>query len=213
MKKYQSYIFNLIFVGILLICISSVAQGDWIKRYDSDNITEWKTDMELWEGKGKGWMNYKTELYKETSIGGIILKSYGYVNWDIKDKNNYYFDSWVLKKEYKEYYPDSFLKIKYMGCDVEGNIQVKIIQDNAKKDNLKELYKKINEVKLIKDSKERQKINYIFMLVNKYYKKYGNKEYIVNPNKTIIFDDNLIPPLKIETNSKNTNIEVKIINQ
>jgi hypothetical protein len=51
------------------------------------------------------------------------------------------------------------------------------------------------------------------LLDDEFYLKFGDdyQEYIVSTNKVIIFEDDLIPNFKINTNSDNSTISVQII--
>ncbi len=201
-------IFIFIFIFTFLFTLSTNAE-DFLKA-DSPEMN-WRLSSEYenmnhFKGENLGF-RYKNITKKNVALGESILISYKYLPLDSKR-----YEDLPVKEKNKDSYPLSFLKVVYSGYDVEGNIYLTVYSNQNNIDKNK-LYTDINNVFATIENPNLALKNWTIFttILPEYYKTEGNS-YIVDPSKEVIFNSNLIPTFKIETNNENSDIKINIVN-
>lgn len=228
MKK--GWVIFLILLSMLFAFNSVTAKNNWELYQKLDHLSvNRETDAELWETIDSARIIETSLIYNKVNLGGTILRSYDRYakNHEVSEygKNNQY------EEKNKRFYPfNRISKITYAGHDSNDNIYLRVYKDAS----TKETYSYINEISnnFAKEKKEQKRYEKIMerikiptmnkmkevaikfiLLDDDFYLKFGDdyQEYIVSANKVIIFEDDLIPNFKITTNSKNSSINIEIV--
>jgi hypothetical protein len=227
MKKMIVFLVLLI---MIFFSTSIAAENNWELYQKLDHLSvNRETDAELWETVDSARIIETSLIYNKVSLGGTILRSYDRYakNHEVSEygKNENY------EEKNKRFYPfDRLSKVTYAGYDSNNNIYLRVYKGTSTKETYsyinrisnnfatekkeKERYEKIMErIKISNMNKMKDVAIKFILLDDEFYLKFGDdyQEYIVSTNKVIIFEDDLIPNFKINTNSDNSTISVQII--
>jgi hypothetical protein len=231
MNVMKKMIIFLVLFLLISFSTSIAAENNWelYQKLDYKSV-EGENPAELWENSESDSIIDTALVYKKVNLGGPILKSYNRFakNHEVAEHNK----NEEYQEKNKTFYPfNRYIKIIYNGFDSKNNIHLKVYENYI--NNRKEMYSDINrKANLIDDEthkevfeKEKERLNIKNMAKMKdvfikssflgsefsfeFNKNY--KEYIVSSDKVIIFDNSLIPNFKININSDNSTINIKIV--